>query len=92
MIALTVALNFREPIIYSAFRLSDSFLAIVPMPETSMYKNCKFASNPCQIRFAGNVFPVDTVASETQRPHEFSDNKFWLRILAANTAHIFRSA
>lgn len=51
MIPLTVALNFGETVIYSALWLPNSSLAIMPVPEAPMHKDCQFngQSMPSQV-------------------------------------------
>ncbi len=90
-IALYIALELRQPVADVALRhvRYPARRNLMLMPKATMHKNDFSAAGEYQIRFAGQVFPVQTIAAAhavNKLPHNHLRN----HILASDMPHYFR--
>jgi hypothetical protein len=88
-VTLTVSFQFFDPVCFVGFWnaafYAASFLMLVP--ETAMYENHLFSRSKDQVRFPGQIFPVQPVPV-THAMHKSADTHFRLHVLRADSAHV----
>ncbi len=58
------------------------------VPETAVQKDSQLTAWVTDIRFAGELLPVQAVATESVLPERAAQQKFWLGVFALVAAHV----
>lgn len=92
-IALFVARELRVPITGIRFWPSgiEASFEFMSMPETAMHENHLLFGAKYQVRFSGQVLPVQPEAI-SERMHEAPNFEFRLHVLTLDPPHILRAA
>ena len=89
-IALNVGAYFLFPKFRIVLRPHKIVTTLMPMPETTVYKDHRLIFGKNNIRFSWKTSVIFSV-SESLRKQVFSDKFFWFSILSTNTGHIIAS-
>lgn len=91
-VPLAVPVDLWQPVGLIRFGPSHTFFAVVPVPETAVDENGFLTANESYIWLAGQVFPVNPVASETKFPQQSARSQFRGGVLTADAPHVFTTA
>ena len=80
-------IKFFAPERCSCFRYSCLNTSFMPVPKTTMHKNNRVITRQNNIRFSGQIFPVQRKAESLAMQHG-THNFFRCSIAPANTRHI----
>ena len=83
-----IALKLRKPIRLVTLWFAQAFGTIMYMPEATMNEDRQLPSDPREVRFAGQVFSVQPIASEPKVTNNSSDDELRSCVLAADAPHV----